>query len=336
MPRLTRRRFAASAAALPLFAIGARRAQAAEFSYKFANNLPAAHPLNLRAQEAAGRIAEATGGRMELRIFPSSQLGSDTDTLSQLRSGAVEFFTLSGLILATLVPAASINGIGFAFRDYAQVWPAMDGALGGFIRGEIQKRGLLPMTRIWDNGFRHITSSTRPVRTPDDLRGMKLRVPVSPLWTSMFAALGATPQSINFSEVYTALQTHVVDGEENPLAVIDAAKLYEVQKYCSLSSHMWDGFWFLANRRAFEKLPEDIRAIVAREIDRAALDQRQDVAALNGALRGKLEAAGMAFNEVDAAAFRDTLRKAGFYADWRAKYGEEAWKVLEGAVGGLS
>ena len=336
MPRLTRRSLAVAAAALPLFAIRLRPAQAAEFSYKFANNLPAAHPLNLRAQEAAARIAAATGGRMELRIFPSSQLGSDTDTLSQLRSGAVEFFTLSGLILATLVPAASINGIGFAFKDYGQVWPAMDGALGGFIRGEIHKRGLLPMERIWDNGFRHITTSTGPIVTPDNLRGIKLRVPVSPLWTSMFAALGATPQSINFSEVYTALQTHVVDGEENPLAVIDAAKLYEVQKYCSLSSHMWDGFWFLANRRAFEKLPPDIQQIVARELDRAALDQRQDVATLNGALRGKLEAAGMAFNAVDPAPFREALRKVGFYADWRRKYGEDAWKVLEGAVGGLS
>ena len=333
--RLTRRRFAAGAALLPV-AFATRRARAAEFSYKFANNLPAGHPLNLRAQEAAARIAEATGGRMELRIFPSSQLGSDTDTLSQLRSGAVEFFTLSGLILATLVPPASINGIGFAFKDYAQVWPAMDGALGDFIKGEIRKRGLLPMARIWDNGFRHVTSSTRPVHAPDDLHGMKLRVPVSPLWTSMFAALGATPQSINFSEVYTALQTRVVDGQENPLAVIDAAKLYEVQTYCSLTSHMWDGYWFLANRRAFERLPADIQDIVAREINAAALLQRQDVAALNASLRGHLEAAGMQFNDVDPAPFRDRLKRAGFYADWRAKYGEDAWTLLDAAVGGLS
>jgi tripartite ATP-independent transporter DctP family solute receptor len=336
MPRLSRRRLAAVATALPLFAIRTRPARAAEFSFKFANNMPAIHPLNIRAQEAADRIAKATDGRMALRVFPSSQLGSDTDTLSQLRSGAVEFFTMSGLILATLVPPASINGIGFAFKNYGQVWPAMDGALGGFIRGEIRKRGLLAMQHIWDNGFRQITTSTRPIVTPDDLHGAKLRVPVSPLWTSMFAALGAVPQSINFNEVYSALQTHVVDGQENPLAVIDTAKLFEVQTYCSLTNHMWDGYWFLANRRAFERLPADLQEIVTREIERSALDERADVAALNGALRGKLEKSGLVFNEVDTAPFVEALRRAGFYKDWRAKYGEDAWQVLDAAVGGLS
>ena len=333
---LSRRCLVAAATALPLVAARTRPARAAEFSYKFANNMPPSHPLNLRAQEAAGRIAQASGGRLEIRIFPSSQLGSDTDALTQLRSGAIELFTLSGLILATLVPPASINGVGFAFKDYGQVWAAMDGPLGAYVRAEIRKRGLVPMERIWDNGFRHITTSTKPIVTPDDLRGMKLRVPVSPLWTSMFAALGASPQSINFSEVYSALQTHVVDGQENPLAVIDTAKLYEVQKCCSMTSHMWDGFWLLANRRAFEKLPADLQEIVAREMDQSALAERADVAALNGALRGKLEKAGMAFNDVDTAPFRDALKRAGFYAEWRGKYGEDAWKVLDAAVGGLS
>lgn len=336
MPRLPRRRLLAGTAALPLFAIRTRPADAAEFRYKFANNLPPTHPLNVRAREAAQRIAEATHGQVELRIFPSSQLGSDTDTLGQLRAGAVEFFTLSGLIVATLVPAASINGIGFAFKDYGQVWPAMDGALGAFIRGEIARRGLLPMEKIWDNGFRHITTSTHPVRVPADLKDMKLRVPVSPLWTSMFQALGAAPVSINFNEVYTALQTHLADGEENPLAVIDTAKLYEVQTYCSLTGHMWDGFWLLANRRAFARLPADTQAIVARELDRAAVAERADVAQLNATLRGTLEHDGLVFNPVDPAPFRDALRRAGFYAEWRRRYGEAAWAVLESAVGKLS
>ena len=336
MPALDRRRLLAGAAALPLVAVRTRPAGAAEFSYKFASNLPATHPLNIRAQEAANRILKATDGRVEIRVFPNNQLGSDTDVLSQLRSGAVEFFTLSGLILATLVPPASINGIGFAFKDYDQVWRAMDGKLGAFVRGEITKRGLLPMEHIWDNGFRQTTTSTKPVTTPADLRGMKLRVPVSPLWTSMFAALGAAPASINFSEVYSALQTRIVDGQENPLAIIHTAKLYEVQKHCSLTNHMWDGYWFLANRRAFERLPKDAQEIVAREIDRSAMDERADVAKLNGELRGTLTAAGLAFNEVDPAPFRDALRKAGFYTEWRGKYGEDAWRVLEEAVGVLS
>ena len=336
MPAVNRRHVLAGVAALPLVAVRTRPAGAAEFSYKFASNLPAIHPLNVRAQEAADRILTATDGRVEIRVFPNNQLGADTDVLSQLRSGGVEFFTLSGLILATLVPPASINGVGFAFKDYDQVWRAMDGKLGAFVRGEITKRGLLPMERIWDNGFRQTTTSTRPVASPADLRGMKLRVPVSPLWTSMFAALGAAPASINFSEVYSALQTRVVDGQENPLAIIQTAKLYEVQKHCSLTNHMWDGYWFLANRRAFERLPKDAQEIVAREINRSAMDERADVAKLNGELRGTLTAAGLVFNEVDPAPFRDALRKAGFYAEWRGKYGDEAWRVLEEAVGGLS
>ena len=186
----------------------------------------------MRQQEAATRIKEATGGRVEIQLFPNNQLGSDTDMLSQLRSGAIDFFSLSGLILSTLVPVASINGIGFAFKDYDTVWNTMDGKLGAYVRGEIGKRGLIAMDKMWDNGFRQITSSTRPIRTPADLKGFKIRVPISPLWTSMFQAFGASPISINFSEVYSALQTKIAEGQENPLSLIEIAKLYEVQKYC--------------------------------------------------------------------------------------------------------
>jgi tripartite ATP-independent transporter DctP family solute receptor len=256
--------------------------------------------------------------------------------LSQIRSGGVEFFTLSGLILATLVPAASINGIGFAFPDYDTVWKAMDGDLGAFVRGEIGKAGLVVMDKIWDNGFRQTTSSTKPITGPDDLKGFKIRVPVSPLWTSMFKAFDAAPASINFSEVYSALQTKIVEGQENPLAIISTAKLYEVQKFCSLTNHMWDGFWFLANRRAWEKVPEDIRTIVAKNINAAAVNERADVAKLNAGLQQDLAGKGLVFNKPEAAPFRDKLRSAGFYAEWKGKYGEQAWELLEKSVGKLS
>src|SRR6202045_3836102 len=202
----------ASAAATVLGGVGTpfvARAQQAEFTYKYANNLPEAHPMNIRAKEMSAAIKTETNGKVDLQVFPNNQLGSDTDMLSQIRSGGVEFFTLSGLILATLVPAASINGIGFAFPDYETVWKAMDGELGGYIRGEITKANLVVMDKIWDNGFRETTSSTKPINGPDDLKGFKIRVPVSPLWTSMFKAFDAAPASINFSEVYSALQTKV-------------------------------------------------------------------------------------------------------------------------------
>jgi tripartite ATP-independent transporter DctP family solute receptor len=329
----------ASAASAVLGGLGApfvARAQQAEFTYKYANNLPDAHPMNVRAKEMAAAIKAETNGRFDLQIFPNNQLGSDTDMLSQIRSGGVEFFTLSGLILATLVPPASINGIGFAFPDYDTVWKAMDGDLGAYIRREITKANLVVMDKIWDNGFRETTSSTKPINGPDDLKGFKIRVPVSPLWTSMYKAFDAAPASINFSEVYSALQTRIVEGQENPLAIISTAKLYEVQKYCSLTNHMWDGFWFLANRRAWEKVPEDVRTVVAKNINVAAVNERADVAKLNAGLQQELAGKGLTFNQPNSVPFREKLRSAGFYSEWKGKYGDEAWALLEKSVGKLS
>ena len=329
----------ASAASAVIGSVGApfvARAQQAEFTYKFANNLPDSHPLNIRAKEMSAAIKTETNGRVDVQVFPNNQLGADTDVLSQLRSGGVEFFTISGLILATLVPAASINGMGFAFPDYPTVWKAMDGDLGAYVRGQIAKANLVAMDKIWDNGFRQTTSSTKPINGPEDYKGFKIRVPVSPLWTSMFKAFDAAPASINFNEVYSALQTKIVEGQENPLALISTAKLNEVQKYCSLTNHMWDGYWFLANRRAWEALPEDVRTIVARNINAASVKARVDTEKLNATVREELTAKGLTFNQPDVAPFREKLRSAGFYSEWKGKYGEEAWAILEKSVGKLS
>jgi tripartite ATP-independent transporter DctP family solute receptor len=334
--QITRRTLLAGASVTALaLPIGRVFAQKAEFSYKYANNLPVMHPMNIRAKEMADAVRAETKGRVDIQIFPNNQLGSDTDMLSQVRSGGVEFFTLSGLILSTLVPASSISGIGFAFPDYDTVWKALDGDLGAYVRGQIAKSGLVAMDKIWDNGFRQITSSTKPIVTADDLKGMKIRVPPSPLWTSMFKAFDAAPTSINFSEVYSALQTKVVEGQENPLAIISTAKLYEVQKYCSLTNHMWDGFWFLANKKAWERLPEDLRVVVAKNINAAGLKERADVAALNATVQKELTDKGMIFNQPKTDSFRERMRKTGFYAEWKAKFGDEAWALLERTTGKL-
>ena len=180
-----------------------------------------------------------------------------------------------------------------------------------------------------------MTSSTKPINVPADLKGFKIRVPVSPLWTSMFEAFGAAPASINFSEVYTALQTKVVEGQENPLAIIDTAKLYEVQKYCSKTNHMWDGFWFLANKRSWDAIPAELRDVIAHNFNKSAIDQRADVKQLNDNLESELTKKGMVFNAPDPAPFRDTLRQAGFYSQWHQKFGEEPWTLLEREVGSL-
>ncbi|SAL62798.1 TRAP dicarboxylate family transporter subunit DctP [Caballeronia arvi] len=316
---------AAGTGALPSLA----RAETAQFKLKYANNLALSHPLNVRAKEAADAIKKETGGRVELQIFPNGQMGTDTDMLSQVRSGAIDFLTQGGVVLSTLAPVSAINGIGFAFKDYNQVWAAMDGELGSHIRKAISKVGLVAMEKPWDNGFRHLTSSVKPVQSPADLKGLKIRVPVSPLWTSMFKALDASPTSINFSEAYSALQTKVVDAEENPLALIETGRFYEVQKFCSLTGHIWDGFWFLANARSWDKLPPDLQAIVAKHLNAAAVAERADVAALSTSLIDKLQSHGMAFNKPDIQPFRASLQKAGFYDQWRKKYGDEAWALLE-------
>lgn len=333
----TRRQFSiAAAAALPLFAITGRNAEAATFSYKCATNLPMTHPLNVRIQEAIDHISAQTNGQLQIKLFPNSVLGTDPDMLSQVRSGAIQFFTLSGLILSTLVPITALSGVGFAFKDYEQVWAAMDGKVGMVMRKAIASRGLYAMPRIFDNGFRQITTSDRAIKTPDDLHNLKIRVPPAALWTSMFTDFGSTPTTISFNEVYSALQTHVVSAQENPLAIIDTAKLYEVQKFCSLTNHMWDGFWFLANPAAFGALPENVRKIAQSAFDKAALQQRPDVLALNQTLQTKLTNAGLAFNTTDPVAFRDALRHAGFYKEWRGKFGDEAWTALESVTGKLA
>jgi tripartite ATP-independent transporter DctP family solute receptor len=339
MTSITRRtliRSTAAASGVAAFGILTRPGDAAEFEFKYANNNVAAHPMNVRLREAADKIKQETSGRMDLQLFPNSQLGGDTDMLSQLRTGAIQMFNLSGLILATYVPAASINGVGFAFKDYAQVWTAMDGALGAYVRGAIEKAGLYAFDKMWDNGYRQVTSSTHPINQPDDLKGFKIRVPVSPLWTSMFKALGASPTSININEVYSALQTKIVEGQENPLSLINLFKFYEVQKYVSFTNHMWDGFFTLANARAWAGLPKDVKEIVARNVNDAVLKEREDIRLLNESLQGELTQKGMVFNQTDTEKFRAAMRAAGFYTEWKQKYGPEAWAALEKQVGSLS
>ncbi|MGU3496201.1 TRAP transporter substrate-binding protein [Xanthobacteraceae bacterium A53D] len=333
--KLSRRTLLAGAAAVPLVSILSRRGEAAEFTLKFATGQDPTHPVNLRAAEAIKRIQEKTGGRVEIGLFPANQLGSDTDLISQVRSGGIELLNISSSILATLVPLSGMLNTGFAFPDYDHVWKAMDGDFGNLVRSHITKAGLLVTDKIWNNGFRQVTSSSRKIVTPADLAGFKIRVPVAPLLTSLFQALGASPSPINFNEVYTALQTKIVEGQENALPLIYTTKLYEVQNSLSMTDHVWDGFWIIGNRRAFAGMPADLRDIVFAELDRSAIEQRADVVKLSATLRTDLTAKGMTFVDVDKSAFRGALQKTSFYKDWRGKFGDEAWKKLEAVVGPL-
>jgi TRAP-type transport system periplasmic protein len=306
---------------------------AAEFSLKYANNLPLSHPLNIRAAEAAARVAKETDGRVEIEIFPNNQLGGDTDMLAQVRSGGVDIFTPGTLIIATMAPISAVTAVGFAFSGYDQVWKAVDGKLGDRIRAEFEKIGFHTFAKMWDNGFRQITTSNKPIATAEDLVGLKIRVPVSPMGISTFKSLGAAPTSLQFSEVYSALQTKIVDAQENPLAIVETAKLYEVQKFCSKTNHSWDGYHFVFNGRSWNALPDDIKAIVERAFNEAGLKQREDVRKLNETLEASLASKGMVFNATEPASFQAQLQKSGFYSDWKTTFGEETWALIENSAG---
>jgi tripartite ATP-independent transporter DctP family solute receptor len=335
--RLPRSRFLAAAAIAPLaVALTRTPALAAQFNYKYASNLSVDHPLNVSMRECWDAVRRETNGRLEVAIFPNNQLGGDTAALAQLRSGALQFFTLDGGILQSVVPVAAIQGIGFAFRDSADAFRAFDGALGDYVRKAIEAQGLYVHPKMWENGMRQVTTSTKPIATADDLAGLRIRTPPGALWIDLFRSLGASPTPINFSEVYTSLQTHVVDAQENPYAVIDTARLYEVQKYLSATNHMWSAYHFLGNRDAWNALPPDIRAVVERNLTTFALSQRRDTAQRNASLSEKLARRGMIVNRAQTAGFRAKLSSSGFYAHWKDTFGPEAWSLLEAHSGKLT
>src|ERR1700710_667214 len=335
---ISRRKLVAAASGAWAASVLPRRAMAAaEFEFKLGVNTPDTHPLTLRLIEAAKAIGAQSSGRLNVTVFPNSQLGGDPEMLSQLRAGGIELLAAPSLTLSTLVPLSGLPSVGFAFQSSDQVWAAMDGGVGDVVRDAIGKAGIVPMRKIWDNGFRQITSSSsRQLNGVEDLKGFKIRVPVTALLTSLFSGLGALPASISYSELYSALQTHIVEGQENPLAQVSTGKLYEVQKYCALSNHCWSGYWIIGNRRALSSLPPDLLEIVNVSFDETSVKERVDLLEMERSLQAELTAKGMTFNKPDPAQFRAALVKAGFYTQWQKTYGAEAWAHLEKYTGGLT
>jgi TRAP-type transport system periplasmic protein len=333
--RRTLLRSAGAVAAGSLLKSPAVLAQAAPLKLKFGNDLPVTHSVNVRLKEAIEAITAETSGKVTINLFPNNQLGSDTDMMTQLRSGALELATMPGTVMSTLIPTASLTGVGFAFTDYDKVWAAMDGEVGKYIRGNIEKVGLTPFEAVWDNGFRQITSSTRPIKAPEDLANFKIRVPVVPLWVAMFSAFGAAPVSIPLNEAYSALQTKIADGQENPLALIESAKFYEVQKYCSLTNHSWDGFWLISSGKIWKTLPKDVQEVLQKHFNAAAKMQRDDILKANADYQKILESKGLTFNTTNAEAFQAALAKTSFYKDAKAKFGNEAWALLQKYAGNI-
>jgi TRAP-type transport system periplasmic protein len=334
--KLSRRHVMTGAAGIGAATILRWPANAAEFSYKFGASSPMEHPAMARSQEAVNKIKQESNGRMEITIYPNSVLGGDTAMISQAISGALEMYILPVDLLAPRNPACAISGTGFAFPTYDHVWAAMDGELGAMLRSAAEQIGFHCLDKGYDHGFRQITTRTKPIVTPADLRGFKIRLPVAPALISLFRHLGASPTAINFSEAYSALQTGIVDGQENPLVLIDTAKLYEVQKYCSLTNHVWSGFHVGFNVAAWKKLPPDLQEIVDRNFRAAAMAERQDFVTMTRTEQEGLTAKGLIFNAPDTKPFREALVKSGFYTDMKKTVGDPAWTLLEKYVGQLS
>jgi tripartite ATP-independent transporter DctP family solute receptor len=334
---LNRRQFGATAiGALSAACVAPALAQSGKVALKVGGQFQATHPASMAMEEACADIRKLSSGRIDIQFFPNAQLGSDAAMLTQVRSGVLDMMTASGISMQVVAPIAGISGMAFAFADYDHVWQAMDGELGGSIREGLEKAGLYAYPRILDSGYRNVTTSTRPINTVDDFKGMKMRVPPSPVWISLFTALGSSPTSITINELYSALQTKIVDGQENPLTAIEAGKYYEVQKYCSITEHMWDGLWIVANGKRIKALAPDDQALITKAFETSTMKQRVETARLNTALEATLKDKGLVFNRPDKNLFREALSKAGFYTEWKGKYGPDAWKVLEKYSGALA
>ena len=332
---VSRRQVLAGAAGLSAATILHWPANAAEFSYKYGSSAPMDHPAMAHTKIATDRIKQETNGRMEITMYPNSQLGGDTAMIPQTISGAIQMYNLPIDLLAPRNPVCGITGVGFAFPSYNEVWAAMDGDLGKMLRGVVEEMGLFCIDKTWDHGYRQITTRNKPITSPDDLHGFKIRLPVAPFLVSLFKHLGASPTTLNFNEVYSALQTGIVDGQENPLVLIDTAKLYEVQKYCSLTNHVWSGFHTAFNVAAWKKLPPDIQEIVHRIFTEEALAERKDFVTMTESEQQNLTSKGLTFNKPETKPFRVALAEAGFYADIRKTSGEQGWALLEKYAGHL-
>ncbi len=320
---------AGSAAALATIGV-IKTAGAAEFDLKWGVDVPPDHPISVRSVEAFARVKAASKGRVAVKTFAGSVLGSDPNMISQLRTGALEMLALPGAFLNELAPVASIENLAYAFPNRDAVFKAMDGDLGRIIRSEItSKIKAHVFERIWENGFREITTSTKPIRNVSDLAGLKIRVSPGKIRIDTFQSLGASPTPISLSELYTSLQTHVVDAQENPLVLIEQQKFYEVQKYVSLSNHIWSGYWSLVNGDVWDRLPGDLKSLLEKEMNRAAVEARNDIKVLNLSVADKLRRRGMKFNDVDVASFRNKLIASNYYQRWKKEFGDKAWTALE-------
>ena len=336
MKDISRRQFTARCLVAGGLTLIGRRIQAADFKLRQFHNQPADSPLHKRLLEMWAAVKTETNGRVDVATFADNDNlpGSDPAALKMLVDGELDFFTLNGGLIGTVVPAVNVQGLPFAFHDEAQVYHAIDGDLGEYLAKEMAANGIYALPRAcFENGFRQITCSVRPIRTADDLKGIKMRTPDTPIYVECWRALGATPVVFNFNKIYEVLKSGEADAQDNPLNVAELLKLYEVQKYISLTNHIWSGFNLIANLKMWQGLPADVQRIIERNAEKYVKLQRDDTDKMNHELPPRLTQRGMMINQPDAASFR--ARLGDYYARWKDTIGSKTWALLESHVGKL-
>ena len=307
----------------------------AQFTLKLGHNTPEGQSHSVRTRQMATEIGQVSGGRLNVEVFGSGTLGTDSAILTQVRSGALQMVLVPSPYLGSIVPQAQMDSVPFAYASSDIARAAFGGTLGAWLREQITTHmSLVALPGTWDTGFRQIGGS-RPVHAPDDLDGFKIRVPPAKLFIDTFKSLGASPVPVDYAQLYTALQTHIVDGEELPVDFIEYGKLFEVEKYLSLTNHMWGIRWLLVNLDTYNSLPKDLQAILAKMSVKYSQLAHRDTELLSAAIPDKLARRGMVVNTPSQEPFKQKLGVA-FYNRWRDEFGAVPWGLMEQYTGPLA
>ena len=260
------------------------------------------NPRHEAAVKFADLVKARSGGRIEVQVAHSAQLGDDAAMVTAIRTGALDMSANSQGAVAAAVPDYAAYGMPFMFTSPAQAFKLLDGPLGQELAQKSADKGMIVLG-YWDNGIRHMTNAKRPITRVEDMKGLKMRVPPDATLVDIMQALGSDPQQIKFAELYVALQQGVVDGQENPLANIHASKIYEVQKYLALTSHQFQMTPFLMSKRSWDRLPEPDRKLLQEAAAEATQLQRKLAQEVDEKLLAELKAKGVQVTTVDKAAF---------------------------------
>jgi tripartite ATP-independent transporter DctP family solute receptor len=310
--------------------------QAAEYTFAQYHNQPAGGTLHRNLVAMWDAVCAETDGRVVTTVHPENNKlpGGDPEAFQKLLSGEIQFFTLMGGIIGTVVPVAEAQQVPFAFPSARDAHRAIDGSFGRYIGEEMAAKGMhLFAVAGFDNGMRQVTTVSRPIVHPDDLAGLKIRVPPGQMIFDTFAAFGAQPVTTPANQIYSALKSGRVEAQENPLAIMEGYKLDEMIRYVSMTNHMWSGFNLMAHLATWQRLPDDIKTVIERNAAIHVRRQRVEQENVNAGLREVFSARGIAFNEIDQSAFRSRL--SGVYVTWREKLGAKCWTLLEAETGKL-